>query len=85
MPPNVVKPLLKVESSRPHHSVFQKLSVQFEVKDDHVLKLKANLDFKYETKIQHQTDAEQVVQKILKQPIMLTLGEVLGSSFKLGK
>ena len=37
------------------------------------------------TEIQNQTSAEEVFQKMLVQPVTLTLGEVLGSSFELGK
>lgn len=41
--------------------------------------------FKYATELQHQTSAEGVFRKVLEQPVMLTLGEVLGSSFDLSK
>ena len=42
-------------------------------------------EFKYDTEVQHQMDAEQVVRKLLRQPVMLMLGEVLRTSFNLGK
>ena len=41
--------------------------------------------FKYAMEIQNQTSAKEVFQKMLAQLVTLTLGEVLGSSFELGK
>lgn len=63
----------------------QKPSVHFKVKDNHTFKPTMEPEFKYETELQHQMDAEQVYQQLLSQPVTLTLGDVLGLLFDLSK
>ena len=41
------------------------------------------LQYRYSTELMNKMDPEKVFQNLLLQPIMLKLGEVLGSSFKL--
>ena len=59
--------------------------VRFEVKERDIPRVESTPSFKYAMEIQNQTSAKEVFQKMLAQLVTLTLGEVLGSSFELGK
>src|SRR5258708_19284313 len=41
--------------------------------------------YKYVSELMNETNLEQVFQKLMDQPVMMRLGEVLGSSYDLGK
>ena len=82
-PPTISQKVFEKSKGRPNLS--HKPAVQFEVKEEQTFKPKTEPEFKYKTELQHQTDAEQVYQRLLNQPVTLTLAEVLGSSFELGK
>jgi len=43
------------------------------------------LQYRYSTELMNKMDPEKVFQNLLSQPIMLKLGEVLGSSFELAQ
>src|SRR5258708_27953390 len=48
-------------------------------------KQRSQPQYKYATELMEQTNQEVVFQKLLSQPVTLKLGEVLGSSFELGR
>ena len=81
--PNVTSQLPRVE----HRVPAQKDAPKFEVANPRIPNDKQRNQvpqYKYATEIMNGINRESVFQKLLSQPVMMKLGEILGSSFELG-
>ena len=79
--------VIPTSSQVPERVSAPKEAPRFEVVDPKTFneKQRSQLQYKYAMELMNQTNQESVFQKLLSQPVTLKLGEVLGSSFELGR